>query len=169
MEQYIRIGQIVNTHGHKGEVKVFPLTDDPERFFRLDHAYIKQKDNSYNKFSVRKARLHKNMVILELAEVMDMNTAVQLKGSYLELPQDELQPLPEGRYYIFQLIGLAVYEDEELLGKIIDVIDNPANDLYLIESEEGKKFYIPAVKEIVQEIDLSAGRMIVKLPPGLMD
>lgn len=169
MEQYIKIGQIVNTHGYKGEVKVYPLTDDPERFLQLEHVYLRQKDQSFVEYQVRRARLHQNMAILEFAEIADMDRAIQLKGFYLELPESELRPLPEGRYYIFQIIGLEVYEAEEHLGRIVDVIDNPANDLYLVETQQGKKIQIPAVKEIVQEIDLLSGRINVKLPLGLMD
>lgn len=169
MEQYIKIGQIINTHGHKGEVKIFPLTDEPKRFLDLEHAYIKGNDDQYTEYRISRARLHQNMAILQFIEVADMNSAEQLKGHYLELPQDELRPLPEGHYYIFQIVGLAVYEGEQLLGRVVDVIKSPASDLYLTDTSAGKKFYIPAVKEIVQKIDLAAGRIEVKLPPGLMD
>lgn len=169
MEQYIKIGQIVNTHGHLGEVKVYPLTDDSDRFLDLKHVFIKTTGEKYAEYQVRKARVQQNVVILNLAEVPDMNTAIKLKGCYLELPQNELRPLPAGHYYIFQIVGLAVYEGEQLLGKIIDVTKTAANDIYVVETPQETKIYLPAIKDVVKEIDPKAGRMIVQILPGLLD
>ncbi len=169
MEQYIKIGQIINTHGHKGEVKVFPLTDDPERFLALEHVFIKTDPEQYVEYKVTRARLHKNFVIVQLAGITYMNTALTLKNFYLELPESELLPLPEGHYYIFQIVGLSVYEGEQFLGKVTDVINSPANDLYLVETPQKKTFYIPAVKDIVRKIDVEAGRIDVQLPFGLLE
>lgn len=169
MEQYIKIGQIVNTHGHKGEVKVYPLTDESNRFLELEHVFIKTGEEQYAKYLVRKARVQQNVVILELAEVPDMNAAIRLKGCYLELPQDELRPLPTGHYYIFQIVGLAVYEGEQLLGTIAAVTQTGANDIYVVETPQHKKIYLPAIKDVVKEIDLQSGRMIVQILPGLLE
>ncbi|MCR4442652.1 MAG: ribosome maturation factor RimM [Peptococcaceae bacterium] len=170
MEQFIKIGQIVNTHGCRGELKVLPLTDDPGRFEELTQVYVFRKDRDYIKYNVASARIHKGMVLVAFAEINDLLEAEKMKGLYLELPVSELKPLPEGHYYIFQLIGLNVYEDDKLLGKMIDVIKTGSNDVYVVKAVGSKKeILIPALKEVVEKIDLSSGAIRVKLPPGLLD
>lgn len=169
MDQYIKIGQIINTHGHKGEVKVYPLTDDPGRFLDLEYVYIRFPAERYVKYRVVKARLMRNTVLVELGEVPDMNAAVLLKGLYLELPRDQLRPLPPGHYYIFQIIGLSVYEGDRLIGQVAEVVKNPANDIYVVTTPQGQQIYLPAIKDVVKEIDLASGTMRVHILPGLLD
>lgn len=168
MEKYIRIGQIVNTHGNKGELKVYPLTDDPDRYRELKRVFVAQ-ENCYREYTVRRARNHKGIVIMELDEIQDMNEAVRLKGAYLELPVAELRALPPGHYYIFQIVGLEVIENGVVLGHVTDIFKTGSNDVYQVEDAQGKKFYLPALKEVVRNIDLEAGKMEVVLPPGLLD
>lgn len=168
MAIYIKLGQIVNTHGHKGGLKIYPLTDDPGRFARTEYLYIKT-GQEHQRFTISEAKLHKNLVLLTLKEIIDMNEAEKLKGLYVELPQDELPSLEEGHFYIFQIIGLDVYEGQELLGKITDVLKTGSNDVYVIQREQGGNIYLPALKEVVHSINVESGKMIVTLPPGLTD
>lgn len=169
MLSYIRIGQIINTHGHRGELKVFPLTDDISRYSDLEHVYIKRGDG-YKSYEVSGIRFHQGLVLLSLREVLDMNEAEKYKGLYLELPENELRKLPEGHYYIFQLVGLKVYEQEKLLGEITDIFKTGSNDVYVVESKERKKpLLIPALKDVVKNIDIDKGFIKVELPMGLED
>jgi len=168
MTEYIQIGKIINTHGHKGVLKVYPLTDDAARFFELEKFYVKLQDN-YRAFTVKAVQLHKNMVLLTCAEIPDMNTAEKLKGQYLEIPQRELKPLSAGSFYIFQLIGLDVYEGDQYLGKLCEVLQPGSNDVFVVKTPESKELYLPALKSVVREVDFNGNRMQVKIPPGLLD
>ena len=169
MTTYVKIGQIINTHGHRGEMKIYPLTDDVNRFYGLEHVFINW-DEEYLEYRVDKARIHKNTVILSLREVNSMNEAEKLKGRYLELPLAELKVLPPGHYYIFELVGLAVYERGIFLGKVTDVLKTGSNDVYVVRAAGCKKqILVPAIKEVVKRIDLNSGTMEVILPPGLLD
>lgn len=169
MTPYIRIGQIINTHGHRGELKVFPLTDDINRFSDLKHVYIK-KDNGYENYKVSGVRYHQGLVLLSLLEVFDMNEAEKFKGLYLELPENELKKLPEGHFYIYQLVGLKVYEHERLLGVVADIFKTGSNDVYVVESDDRKRpLLIPALKDVVKDIDVDKGLINVELPIGLED
>ncbi len=169
MSGYIKIGQIINTHGNKGELKVYPLTDDVRRFCELEHLFILQ-NGEYQKYLVEKARIHKGMGILALREIDNMNDAESLRNLYVELPEEQLLPLPEGHFYIFQIIGLAVFENDIYLGKVTDVLKTGSNDVYVITNPENNNvFYLPALKEVVKNIDISSGKMEVQIPPGLLD
>ena len=168
MTLYIKIGQIINTHGNKGDVKILPLTDDINRFFEAEHFLI-QKDNEYLPYHPERCRIHQGKAIIAFAEIPDMNAAEKLKGKYLELPEAEIKPLPEGHYYIYQLIGLDVYEEEKYLGKIVDVLKTGSNDVYVIREAGAKDIYLPALKQVVHAIDLESHRVKVTIPPGLLD
>ena len=168
MTLYIKIGQIINTHGHKGELKILPLTDDINRFYDAEHFYV-QQGNEYQKCHVKQCRLHQNRAILAFEEIPDMNEAEKLKGKYLELPEEELKPLPTGHYYIYQLIGLDVYEEERFLGRIEDILQTGSNDVYAVKDPNGRMLYIPALKEVVRDIDPAARVVKIKIPPGLFD
>ena len=168
MTDYIQIGKIINTHGHKGCLKIYPLTDDAERFFELERVYVKLNDY-YTAYTVSKVQLHKNVVLLTLAEIPDMNEAERLKGFYLEIPKEEARPLSVDSYYIYQLIGLDVFEEEQFLGKLCEVLKPGSNDVFVVKTPENKEIYLPALKSVVTLIDLEHGRMEVKIPPGLLD
>lgn len=164
MGELIKIGQVINTHGYKGGLKIYPLTDDPHRFFDLQRVFIDQ-----NQYTVVQVQLHQNFVLLTLQEITDMNEAEKLKKFYVEIPREEVRPLPEGSYYIFELVGLPVYENGQMLGTLANVLHTGSNDVYVVQTPEGKEFYLPALKSVITQIDLEAGRIEVKVPPGLLD
>jgi 16S rRNA processing protein RimM len=112
---------------------------------------------------------HKRFVILTFREIPDMTAAEKLKGALLQVPRSELVPLPDGHYYIFDIVGLTVYTQEgERLGVVQDVLRTGANDVYVVQAESGgAPLLIPALKAVVREIDLEGGRMTVVLPEGL--
>lgn len=163
----IKVGQILTTHGHKGEVKVFPLTDNSERFKALEYVYLEMPEGN-KKVHLENVRGYKNFVILKFKEITDMSLAEMLRGLYIIIEEKQLVDLPENHYFIFQIIGLEVYENGTYLGKIIDVIETGSNDVYIVKNQE-KEILIPALKSIVKEINLENKKMIVVLPEGLAD
>lgn len=165
----IRVGKITNTHGHKGALKVQPLTDYPERFEEILDLYVVDGEKK-EKITIDSIKYQKNNLILEINEIKDMNQAELYKGKYLFIEKEDARPLPEGRYFIFQLVGLNVYEGDTLLGVISEVIQTGSNDVYVVKREKGKKdILIPALKKVVKDIDLENKRMQVELLEGTLD
>ena len=167
MQKRLEVGQIVNTFGIKGEVKVTPFTDDISRFDDLEKVYVKtRKDEKL--YKVENVRYHKNMVLLKLEGIENPEQAELLKNAYLEIDREDAIPLKEGQYFIVDLIGLDVYTDEgKLLGKVDDIYNAGANDIYVIKDELGKQVLLPGIKEVIKEVKLD-DRIIVHLIPGLM-
>lgn len=169
MTPYIKIGQIINTHGCRGELKVFPLTDDINRFHELKHVYVRN-GSAYHEYGVAGARVYKGLILIYLDGINTMNDAERLKGRYLELPVSELKKLPEGQYYIFQLIGFNVLDEGKHIGKIIDILKTGSNDVYVVKKAGSKKeVLIPALKSVVKKICMKSGTVEIKMPPGLDD
>ncbi len=166
-ERYINIGKIVNTQGIKGEVRVIPLTDYPERFLRMDKVLVNNRGN-LKTYQIEKVREHKKFFIIKFTEIADMDAAILLKNSLLQVPESELTKLPANTYYIFQLEGLAVFTAEGLrLGTLQEVISTGANDVWVVKSEAGQEVLIPAIKQVVKSVDLESRKVIVELPEGL--
>jgi 16S rRNA processing protein RimM len=170
----ITIGQISKVRGIKGEMVVVPLTDDPRRFSELEKIFL-SKDEKITEFEVEKVRTElktkklKETVLLKLKGVENPEEAKKLVGSFLEIEKDDLIKLPEGRYFIFDIIGLKVITTEEKeIGTVKEVISLPANDVYVVQSEK-KEYDIPALKEVVKKIDLERKLMIIEPKEGLLD
>lgn len=163
MQKMLCVGEIVNTHGVRGELKVVPLLDNSDDLFDYKRFFIDGK--SYESENVR---FHKDFALIKLKGVDDMNLAESFKGKFLELPREELKPLPEGRYYICDLIGLKVI-DEILgeLGNITEVIETVSNDVYVV-NYKGKELCIPVLEDVVHDVDLDNLIVRVTLPKGLI-
>ena len=167
-EEYIRVGKILGTQGNRGAVRVLPLTDYPERFHNMSLVKVKLKEGRQD-LQIESVNEHKKFIIIKFRGIEDMNAAEQLRGGCLEITREQLVPLPEGSYYIFEIIGLKVYDlDGAYLGEITDVLQTGANDVYVVETG-GKPLLIPALKQVVREVDLQGRRMRVELPEGLME
>ncbi|MCL1788178.1 MAG: ribosome maturation factor RimM [Defluviitaleaceae bacterium] len=165
------IGTIVKAQGIRGEVRVFPTTDDPSRFNLLVGKDISLRQGGMEKaYKLLQARLHKNIVIVKLEGVTDRNMAETLVGATIAIPDDMALPLEEGEYYVRDLIGLAV-EDEcgEHLGVIGKVLHTNANDVYVIEAAEGDHFMIPAIKSVILHVSLADKKMKIHLMDGLRE
>lgn len=164
----VRIGQITGPHGVRGAVRVFPLSDFPERYRTLRRVLLGSPDRPVG---VRFRGFVKNLVILEFDSITDRNQTEALRGQYILVPRSEVHPLPEGHYYDFDLIGIAVVDpDGNPLGKLVDVDHNsPVHDLYVVETAPGKRYMVPAVKQFVKGIDLTEGKMVVQPIPGLLE
>ena len=167
MTKYLEIGQIVNTFGIKGMVKVKPFTDDINRFDRLETIYIKNKKGK-KEYKIQEVKYHKQMVMLKLEGIENPEEAEKLRGSYLLIDRDKEEPLEEGTYYIVDLLGLEVFSDEgELLGKVDDIFNTGSNDIYVVKDELGKQILLPGTSEVIKDVDLEQGKITVHLIPGL--
>ncbi len=168
MQKYFEVGQIVNTFGVKGFVKVNPFTDDAERFEELKTVYICKKDGM-QKVEIQEVKYHKNMVLLKIKGIDDMNEAEKVKGLYLKIDRKDAKKLPKDTYFIADLIGLDVYSDEnKYLGKVEDIFSTGANDVYVVKNDEGKQILLPSIPEVLKTIDLENEKIIVHILEGLI-
>lgn len=170
MEDLLRVGVIANTHGIRGEVKVFPTTDDKERFKDLKKVILDTGKEKL-KFEVQSVRFFKNMVILKFKGIDNINDIEKYKGKDLLVTREDAVPLEEGEYFIADLIDLDVYDENgNKIGILYDVMQTGANDVYVVRDEEtGKEILLPAIDECVLDIDLEEGRVLVHLMEGLVD
>ena len=167
MQKRLEIGQIVNTFGIKGEVKVKPFTDDIKRFDELKKVYVKTK-TGIKQYKIENVKYHKNMVLLKLEGINRIEDAELLRNLFLEIDREDAIPLEEGTYFIADLIGLEVYTDEgKLLGKVEDIYNTGSNDIYVVKDELGKQILLPGIKEVIKEIKLDE-KIIVHLLQGLV-
>jgi 16S rRNA processing protein RimM len=168
MVDYLKVGQIINTHGVKGEVKIYPLTDDVKRFDNLKFVYMKSGEE-YKKVDVESVKYVKNFPIIKLSNINDMNEAERYKNQYIYVDRENAVKLPEDTYFIVDLIGMDVITvDGENLGKIVSVFSTGSNDVYEVKQESGKVVLIPAIKDVVKEVDVENKKMIIKLLEGLI-
>lgn len=184
--EFVDLGKIVSTHGIRGEVKVLPFTDDFGRYKKLKKAYIRPKMpvNKCNKNVVAKyseeiisvdiigCKLLKTTVVLKIAGVVTVEEAEKYRNMIISIDKNEVPVLPEDSYYVFDLVGCEIFDADngnDLIGKIQDVIQTGANDVYSVKDTEGDTVLIPAVKDFVQEVDISSKRIVVSLPNGLLD
>lgn len=168
MTKYLEIGQIVNTFGIKGMVKVKPFTDDIRRFDRLKKVYI-EKQKVKDEYEIEEVKYHKEMVLIKFKGIENLEEANLLRNYYLFVNREDEEPLEEGRYYIVDMLGLEVYTDEEmLLGNLEDIFNTGSNDIYVVRDERGKQILLPATKEVIKSVDIENKRMLVHLLPGLV-
>ncbi len=168
MESYLRVGVIASTHGLKGEVKVFPTTDNPERFRDLKQVILDTGDE-YKSLHVAGVKFFKNQVILKFREFQDINEIEQYKGKDLLVTRDQAVPLEENENFITDLIDMEVYTDEDKrLGILRDVLQTGANDVYVVETEEGKEVLLPAIPSCILKVDVERARMTVHILEGLL-
>lgn len=167
-ENYLEIGKITRYQGNKGEVRVKPSTDIPERFFDLENVYL-QKNAEIIELDIEYIRFHKQFVIIKFIDVNSINEAEELKNYRVLIDKSEKYLLPEDNYYIDELIDCRVYlRDDEYLGVLIDVIDTAGTDIFLIKGEF-KEYMLPASKDMIIEIDLDAKKIVVDPIPGLLE
>lgn len=166
--EYIEIGQIVNTNGLKGVVKVNPFTDDISKFEDLKYVYIQLK-NELKRVKIEQVRYNKNQVLLKLEGIDSIEEAEKYRNFYLKTEKESQEDLGEDTYYIVDLIGLDVYSDKnEYLGKIEDVFPTGSNDVYVVKDNLGKQILIPAIADVVKKVDLKNKKMTINLIPGLI-
>ncbi|MGI9859792.1 ribosome maturation factor RimM [Moorella naiadis] len=174
-QELVSVGKITGTHGVQGEVKILPLTDFPERFRPGTRLILVPEGGEGRAFpvTVTRSRPGKGGLILKLAEINDRDQAAAVRGAILKVEPWAVEPLPEGHYYIYQLIGCRVYTQAgDYLGTLTDVLTTGANDVYVVREHDAgnaREVLIPALKEVVRQIDLNTREICVALPPGLLD
>ena len=161
----IDIGQIVNTHGLKGEVKVNPWTDAPEVFEIVKTVYLENGASH----KVKGVRYQKACVLLKLSDVDSVEDAEALKGKTIYTDRAVFSDLPKDTYLVADIIGLEIRDEFTVYGKIADVITTGSNDVYSVLMDDGKFIYVPAIKSVVKEISIDDGFVLVDMPKGLID
>lgn len=160
--RYFEVGVIANTHGVKGLVKALSYSDDPDKFFKLNSVLIDGKE-----IEIERATSNKQFILLKLKGINDMNAALAIKGKILKIPESDAIELSEGEYYIRDIYDMEVYEGEEFLGVIADILFTGANDVYVVKKDGEKDLLIPAIKSCILDVNVPEKRMSVHLLEGL--
>ena len=169
MEEMLRVGVISSTHGVRGEVKVYPTTDDPERFLDLDEVTL-DAGREQIVLEIQNVKFFKNMVILKFKGYDNINDIEKYKGRDLLIHRDQAVELEEDEYFVTDLIGLKVEaEDGTVLGELKEVMPTGANDVYIVRQENGKELLLPAIKDCILDVDLEQGIMKIHVMDGLLD
>jgi 16S rRNA processing protein RimM len=169
--RYLAVGQVLGAHGLNGELKVLLLTDDPSRFGRLNRVYLGPDGAQPVPWALDGYRLHKGRALLQLAECKDRDAAQAMRGALVQVPLEEAIPLEEGEYFEHQILGLEVWTSAgEHLGTVEEIIYTGSNEVYVVRGPGAEKqdILIPAIEDVVLQVDPEAGRLIVELPSGLV-
>ncbi|MGE5582595.1 MAG: ribosome maturation factor RimM [Bacillota bacterium] len=165
----IAIGEIIKAQGIKGELKLVPLTDNPKRFKEVRRVYFKAKEGLRELF-ITGYRPFKGYLLVKFDGVSDLTTAENLGRGLIYIPRSERPKLPAGRFYYDEIQGLKVITAAgDFLGTIVQVMETGSNDVYVVKGSSGKEILLPAIKSVIKEIRLDEGRMVVELPPGLVE
>ena len=170
MEQLLRVGVITTTHGIRGEVKVFPTTDDIHRFDDLDEVILQNKREQLT-LHVEHVKYFKNIVIVKFKEYNNINDVEMFRKCDLFVTRENAVPLEEGEYFICDIIGAQVKNEEDgnVIGKVKDVLETGANLVFSIESNEGKELLFPSIPECIKKVDVEKMEVIAHVIPGLME
>ena len=163
--EILELGKVVNTHGIRGELKIQPWCDEPELFHELEYFYINGK-----KYEILRTRIHKNCIIAQVEGISSINEAELLKNCVITIEREALGELPDGTYYIADLEGLEVRTLEgKVLGRIDEIIKTGSNDVYVLKETGGKPVLIPVIEDVVKEVNVEEGYVLVELLKGLID
>lgn len=169
MDDFLQVGVITSTHGVRGEVKVFPTTDDPARFKKLKQVILDDGKQKID-LEIASVKFFKNMVILKFKGIDNINGVEKYRRAQILVTRENAVPLAENEYFIADLIGLAAKSDEgEDLGTIEDVLQTGANDVYVIRTPQKEEILVPAIKECILMVNLEQNEMLIHLLPGLRD
>lgn len=167
MESLLEVGQIVNTYGIKGFVKVVPLVDNNNQFKSFKTLYIQDKKN-LKELHIEEVKFSKNLVLLKFKGIDTIEQAEEYRNIYLQAKRSDIK-LEKGAYFIVDLIGLEVYTEEgEFLGILKEVLQPGANDVYVVENEEKKQILLPVIPDVIKKVDIEGNKVIVKLLEGLI-
>ena len=168
MEDMLQVGVITQTHGVRGEVKVFPTTDDVNRFKKLKQVILDTGKETMS-LEIQSVKFFKQFVILKFKGIDNINDIEKYKRSSLYVTREHAVPLEEDEYFIADMIGMEVCtEDGNIFGTLKDVIETGANDVYVIESAEHGEVLVPAIKECIRSVDIEKGQMMIHLMDGLI-
>jgi 16S rRNA processing protein RimM len=168
---YVTVGRVRRPHGIRGEVRVEILTDYPERVVQHDYLYLAhpQSPDDVERYTLESVRPHKGILLIKLVECDDRNAAETFRGMLVQIPLEDAVPLEEGEYYYFQLIGMDVEtETGEWLGRVADVIETGAHDVYVVRGPRGEVL-LPGIEDVILELDIETREMVVHLLPGMLE
>lgn len=169
MEQFLRVGVISSTHGIRGEVKVYPTTDDPERFLDLDEVIL-DTGREHKILEIEGVKFFKNQVILKFKGYDNINDIEKYLKKDLLVDREHAVELGENENFIADLIDMEVATDEgKVLGTLTDVIETGANDVYAVKTPEGKEILLPAIRDCILDVNVDEKRMTVHVMEGLLD
>ncbi len=169
MEDFLRVGVISSTHGVRGEVKVFPTTDDVNRFKALKQVILDTGKETIP-LEIAGVKFFKNMVILKFKGYDNINDIEKYKGSDLLVSRENAVKLSKDEFFIYDIIGSSVITDDEVeLGELTEVLTTGANDVYVVTTKEGKEILIPSIKECILDVNVQDKKILVHLLPGLLD
>ena len=169
MEQLLRVGVISSTHGVRGEVKVYPTTDDVNRFKKLKKVVL-DTGREYIELEIFGVKFFKNLVILKFKGIDNINDIEKYKGKDLLVHREDAVVLEENENYVADLIDLKVVTDDgKVLGYLTEVMETGANDVYVVETEDGQELLLPAIRDCILDVDLDEEVMTVHILPGLFD
>ena len=170
MEDLLQVGVITTTHGVRGEVKVFPTTDDPARFKKLKNVVLDTGKELID-LEVAGVKFFKNMVIVKFKGIDNINDVEKYRKKSLYVTRENAVKLKKNEYFIADLIGLSVIREDngEVLGELTDVLQTGANDVYEVKMEDGKEVLLPAIRECIKNVDLQKGEITVHVMKGLLD
>lgn len=169
MEELFQVGAVTNTHGLRGEVKVFPTTDDPARYHKLKEVILDTGKQQLT-LEIERVRFFKQMAIVKFKGIDTINDVEKYKGAKLYVTRENALELREDEYFVADLVGLRVVTQEgEALGELSSVLQTGANDVYVIRQKNGKDLLIPAIRDCVKKIDPAGGCITVHLLPGLRE
>ncbi len=169
MEDLLQVGAITSTHGLKGEVKVFPTTDDPNRFKKLKEVILDTGKGQKN-LEIEGVKFFKQFVILKFKGLDRIEDVEIYKGKPLLVTRENAVKLKKDEYFIADLVGLKVYDEEEKeIGVMENVMQTGANDVYIIKMNDGKELLLPAIKECILDVDVEEGYIQVHILPGLLE
>ena len=167
MQEFFELGQIVNTFGIKGFVKIVPYTEDISRFEQLDKVFL-VKNNNKTEYEIEDVKYHKNFVLIKFKNVNTAQDAEALRNYYIQVKRETLGEPEEGTYYIPDLLGLEVYSDDgKFLGILDDIYNTGSNDIYVVKEKNGKQILLPAISDVIKEINITDKKILVHLINGL--
>jgi 16S rRNA processing protein RimM len=163
----LAVGRVIKPHGVHGEVRVELLTDLPKRFEWLEVIYV--GEHQPRPVKIESVRYHQGFVLLKLAGYPSRTEAELLRGELLQVPESEAIPLEEGEYFLFQLEGVEVYTEQgEHIGRVTEVLETGANNVFVVDGQ-AQQFLVPDVPDVIKEIDLENGRLVIRPLPGLLN
>ncbi len=171
MEEFLRVGVITSTHGIKGEVKVYPTTDDAERFLALkEKEVLLDTGREMLPLVIENVRFFKNLVILKFQGIDNINDIEKYRGRDLLVTRENAVPLEEGEFFICDIIGSTVYEEDgSVFGTLRDVMETGANNVFVVETGDGREVLLPYIDDCIREVNVEEKRIVAYIMPGLTD
>lgn len=168
-KDFVAVGFIAKIHGIKGDVKVIPLTDVPDRYTTLKRVYIQTRSGGKREYSIKSTREVKGGLIISFSPTMSISEAEEVVGGHILVSAEEVPKLGRDCYYHFEIIGMEVHvEDSRCLGRIVDIFQTGSNDVYVVRDKD-REYLIPAIHDIIKEVDTEKKRMVIFPMEGLID